>query len=165
MRTWRILFVRYVRWRKSKRWSVTRNSLQRQKMADLTLQRFKDLTRRSHSQCPKLFQRYLSFDVASTERNIYKSRSATGEEHTRRGAQFTDSHRAHGNASFLGRDEIDQSRQLLRSVGACRQLENIRAIHLCRARFLSQLLGTRRAAQAVPRNEPPHLLLSSHPKH
>src|SRR5947207_7555070 len=113
-------FVRYVRWRKSKRWSVIRNSLQRQNIADLTLQRFKDLTRRSHSQCPKLFQRYLSFDVASAERNIYKSRSATGEEHTRRGAQFTDSHRAHGNARSLGRVEIDQSRQLPRSVGARR---------------------------------------------
>src|SRR5437764_15231310 len=100
-------FVRDVAWRNRKPLSLIHNSLQRQNMADLTLQRFNDLMRRSHSQCPKLFQRYLPFDVASAERNIYKSRSATGEEHTRSCAQFTDSHRAHGNATLLGRDEID----------------------------------------------------------
>src|SRR4029077_21041235 len=88
----------------------------------------KDLVWGGDSQCPKLFQRYLSFDVASAERNIYKSRSTTGEEHTRSCAQFTNSHRTHGNARFLGRDEINQSRQLRWSVGACRQLENIRAM-------------------------------------
>src|SRR5438105_15010020 len=96
------IFVRYVPWRKSKRWSVTRNSLQRQKMADLTLQLFNDLTRRSHSQSPKLFQRYLSFDVASARRNTYKSRSATGEDHTRSGAQVTDSHPDNDNATLPG---------------------------------------------------------------
>src|SRR4029077_10819468 len=109
----------------------------------------KDLVWGGDSQCPKLFQRYLSFDVGSAERNIYKSRSATGEEHTRSCAQFTDSHCAHGNVKVLGRDEIDQSRQLRRNVRACRQLENIRAIRLCRARFVSQLIGSRSAFQAV----------------
>src|ERR1700704_1420345 len=109
----------------------------------------KDLVWRGDSQCAKLFQRYLSFDVASAERNIYKSRSTTGEEHTGSCAQSTDSHRAHSNIRVLGHDEIDQSRQLRRSVSACRQLENIRAIRLCRARFVSQLIGSRSAFQAV----------------
>ena len=96
----------------------------------------KDLVWRGDSQCAKLFQRYLSFDIASAKRNIYKSRSTTGEQYTRSCAQFTNPHRAHGNVRVLCRDEIDQSRQLRRSVGACRQLENIRAIRLRRARFV-----------------------------
>src|SRR6267143_3186561 len=109
----------------------------------------KDLVWRGDSQCAKLFQRYLSFNVASAERNIYKSRSTTGEEHARSCAQFINSHRADGNVKVPGRDEIDQSRQLRRSVGACRQLKNIRAIRLCRARFVSQLIGSRSAFQVV----------------